>query len=57
MTAVLSMAILLFLVCAFITVGVYGLFVALLDYRDARALAAFRAEQLVAAARQEVRRG
>ncbi len=51
------MAILLFLTCAFAAIGGARLFVAFLDYRDARTLAAFRAEQLVAAARQEVRRG
>lgn len=50
-------AVLLFLACAFTAIGGARLFVAFLDYRDARALAAFRAEQLVANARQEVRHG
>ncbi len=51
-------AALLFVACAFVVVvGGTRLFVAALDYRDARALAAFRAEQLIAAAQQEVRRG
>lgn len=50
-------AVLLFICCATAAIGSARLFVAFLDYRHARTLAAFRAEQLVATARQEVRRG
>ncbi|GEM_PF-3315094 len=50
-------AVLLFLACAFAAIGSARLFVAFLDYRDSRVLAAFRAEQLVAAAEQEARSG
>lgn len=51
------LAVLLLLAFAFGSIGGARLFVAFLDYRDARALAAFRAEQLVAVAQQEMRRG
>ena len=47
------MAVLLFLACAFIAIGGARLAVAVLDYRDARRLAALRAQQLLAWAETE----
>lgn len=50
-------ALLLFLACAFTVIGSARLFAAALDYRDARVLAAYRADQLVAASLLEASRG
>lgn len=50
-------AVLLFLALATTCIGGARLVAAVLDYRDARRLADFRAEQLVAAARLQVLRG